>query len=57
MELFIKETSDLLVEEYDVSTVQVIYWYCDVSLYWEDNRLLEVSAKLCKKIYANLETK
>ena len=57
MELFIKETSDLLVEEYDVSTVQVIYWYCDVSLYWEDNRLLEVSAKLCKRIYANFETK
>jgi hypothetical protein len=57
MELFIKEASDLLVEKDDVSTVQVIYWHCDVPLYWEESRRLEVSGKICKRIYANFEDK
>ena len=32
MEQFIKEATDLLEEKDDVSTVQVIYWYCDLPL-------------------------
>jgi hypothetical protein len=55
MERFIKEAANLLVEKHDVSNVQVIYWYCDVPLYWEEKRRLEVSAKLYKRIYANFE--